>query len=110
MKDWRTVWTRGPCKGCGKKFEDRECRHGFCMVCRQPAESRELVKYGVLPQSANMLMNLMWKCKVDAERVLGIVHPVLMQNIKVVDRTLRVRDKQYRWFRRGNWVKAKEGD
>lgn len=107
MMDWEKQWSRGPCKGCGEKFDSRwECHKGRCLPCRQPENRRELVKYGVPCGSANALALIMSKCNGQAEFVLGKVHPRLMENIVVVNGILKVKDKSYHWIRRSEWVKT----
>jgi hypothetical protein len=102
MKDWLKLY-RGPCRECGS---NRCCYKGLCIVCRQPADRREIVKFGVPALTADHLALIMHKCNGDAEFVLGKVHPRLMQNIKIVDGVLQVRDKKYRWIKRNDWVKG----
>jgi hypothetical protein len=108
IDDWKTIYTRGPCKGCGEKFSDRECIRGFCLPCRTPEDRRELVKFGVPRGSADALMLIANKCNGQAEFVLGKCHPRLMQNIVIVNGILKVRDKSYHWMRRGDWVKVQK--
>jgi hypothetical protein len=67
---------------------------------------RELLRAGVPYMTVSVLYNIAKKCNGDAEFVLGKVHPRLMQNIKVVGKRLRVKDKSYRWLRRVDWVKG----
>lgn len=105
MIDWEKLWSRGPCIECGEKFSTKECLKGRCLPCRQPKDRRELVKFGVPCGSADALALIMKKCNGDAEFVLGKVHPRLMQNIVIVKGVLKVRDKNYRWLRRNDWVK-----
>lgn len=104
MEDWKKLY-KGPCRECGEKDN---CYKGLCLPCRQPSDRRELVKFGVPCGSADALALIMSKCKSDAdtERTLKLVHPRLMQNIVVVGRVLKVRNKKYHWMRRGDWVKA----
>lgn len=101
MQDWEELY-KGPCRTCGEKDG---CYKGQCLPCRQPKDRRELVQFGVPCGSADGLALIMKKCNGDAEFVLGKVHPRLMQNIVVVNGILKVRDKNYRWMRRGDWVK-----
>lgn len=105
MLDYNKLWSRGPCIGCSEKFQDRECLKGLCLPCRTPEDRRELVKFGVPTASADALALIMKKCNGDAAFVLGKVHPRLMQNIQVVNGTLQVKDKSYRWMRRVDWTK-----
>lgn len=102
MQDWEKLY-KGPCRECGEKSG---CYKGLCLPCHQPEDRRELVKFGVPPGSADALALIMGKCNGDAEFVLGKVHPRLMQNIVIVNKTLKVRDKSYRWMRRNDWVKV----
>jgi len=106
MMDWEKEWTRGPCEGCGVKFDTKECRKGRCLPCRCPETYRELVKFGVPCGSGAALALIAKKCNGQAEFVLGKCHPRLMQNIVIVNGILKVRDKKYRWMRRGDWVKV----
>ncbi len=101
------IWTSGRCTSCGDRHVHRELRRGLCLPCRVPEDRRELVRFGVPWLTANVLANIVSKCNGDAEFVLGKVHPRLMQNIKVVRRTLKIRDKRYRWIRRKDWRKVK---
>jgi len=104
MRDWRSLFSTGRCKGCRRQ---RSLYKGSCLPCRQPEDRRELVEYGVPPNSADALALIMEKCNGVAGFVLGKVHPRLMENITVVNGTLKVRDKTYGWVRRNGWVKAR---
>lgn len=105
MMNWELLHSRGPCQGCGVKFKEKDCYKGRCLPCRQPEDRRELVLWGVPCGSANALALIMYKCNGQAEFVLGKCHPRLMQNIVIVNNVLKVRDKSYRWIRRGDWMK-----
>lgn len=105
MRDWQSNWSSGRCKLCKERHGKWGLYIGLCLPCRVPEDRRELVSFGVPWSTANVLANIMSKCNGDAEFVLGKVHPRLMQNIVIVKKTLRVRDKNYRWVRRDDWMK-----
>lgn len=106
MIHWEKRWSRGPCTECGTKFEREECHDGLCLICRQPPRAREMVRYGVLPQTAHILLEIADKCNGDADKVLRIVHPRVMENIKIVGKKFKIVDKRYRWIRRSEWMRA----
>lgn len=103
--DYDKIWTSGRCKICKKKVEDNRLYKGHCWICRWPEKMRELVRYGVLPQTARILYDLMAKSGKDAEKVLRIVHPRVMENIVVKDGRLVISCDWYRWLRRTGWVR-----
>lgn len=106
MIDLKKIYTKGPCKGCRRKFEGLECIRGFCLPCRVPEDRRELVLFGVPWGSADALAGILKRSgRKNAMLVLKAVHPRLMDNITISGKTFKVRDKSYRWMRRGDWVK-----
>src|SRR5258706_250580 len=91
------AWRKAMPQGCGKTLEWEGCYKGRCLPCRQPEDRRELVLWGVPCGSADALALIMKKCHGNANEVLALVHPRLMQNIVVVNNVLKVRDKKYVW-------------
>lgn len=102
MRDWSKQWTHGPCESCGKTVERYR---GLCSPCRFPKECRQLVEYGVPGMSARGLMFLARKSGKEADKILRIVHPRLMENVKIVKGIFKVIDKKYRWVRSNYWAK-----
>lgn len=98
-------WTEGPCEGCGKKGTILD---GRCAICRLPEDRRELVAFGVPWLTAEHLAQMLKRCNGNAQEVLGIAHPRVMQNVVVVNGTLKVRDKNWRWRRRIGWEKVRK--
>jgi hypothetical protein len=106
VQDWEKLY-KGPCRECGEKDN---CYKSLCLVCRSPARAREMVRYGVLPQTAKILIGIADKCNGDAEKVLQIVHPRVMQNLRIENGKFKVIDKSYRWHRRVDWVKVEKDE
>ncbi len=112
MRENRTrisLWRRnnphsnGPCRMCRKK---RSCYKGHCIPCRQQPDRRQLVEAGVAPGTADTLAYLMHKCKStkEAQKVLGIAHPMVMENVVVgAGGVLRLRLRDFHWVRRQGW-------
>ncbi len=97
----------GPCRMCRKK---RFCYKGHCIPCRQQPDRRQLVEAGVAPGTADTLAYLMHKCKStkEAQKVLGIAHPMVMENVCVKGGpVLTLRIKTAHWVRRQGWRKGK---
>lgn len=69
------------------------------------------MKAGVPWSSAYHLAGLVRKLRdrgedgEEAEEHLIFVHPVLMQNLKVVGGAITLKSDKYRWLRRNGWVK-----
>lgn len=81
------------------------------MPCRQPADRREIVDAGVPPGSADALIRLRRIAKEQGKKgkaipaFLAMVHPVLMQNIRIDGRgNLRIIDDSIVWMRRSGWM------
>lgn len=104
MRDWELLY-KGPCRGCGEK---RGCYKGLCLPCRAPFPIRELIRFGVPWSTAHALLYTVRKCKNDrlAQQVLTLVHPIVMENIKITGKKMTVIDKKWRWFRRNGWHKV----
>lgn len=99
---------RGTCEICQEA--NKWLCNGLCIVCRRPLDRRELVRAGVPPGSADHLAILMQKSRAENRsqkrtwRLLSIVHPVLMQNIRITEDWELVPDVPARWIRRCGWV------
>jgi hypothetical protein len=96
-------WVKGLCETCRKK---RDCCRGNCFVCRHPVLWRPLLEAGIPSSSTGVLVGLIRKCGSvsQAKKLLTTVHPVLMENLKIVGGpAFKVRDKRYRWKRHGGW-------
>lgn len=73
-------------------------------------DRRDLVEAGIPWGSANALSYLTKRCLArgrlprKTELILSLVHPILMENIKVkANGRLTLRSAQYYWQRRGGW-------
>ncbi|RPJ12100.1 MAG: hypothetical protein EHM36_00055 [Deltaproteobacteria bacterium] len=70
-----------------------------------------MLKAGIPGSMAGRLAGLVMKLRdrgedgEEAEEHLIFVHPVLMQNLKVVGGVLKLRSDKYRWLRRNGWIK-----
>ncbi len=99
--------SQGHCGGCRKK---RNLHKGLCLPCRVPRPIRQLVEAGVVWGTGVAVAGLIKKCKTpkDAQRVLELVHPIVMENIVVgKDMVLKLRSKNAHWVRRNGWHKGK---
>jgi hypothetical protein len=98
-------WGIGVCDGCKRK---RDLRRGRCIACRHPVQQRPLIEAGIPCSTAGVLANLANKCASPSEatKLLGTVHPILMENLEV-DRGMKfkVLHEEYRWRRRNGWHK-----
>ena len=102
MRSWQDLWTKGSCGECRKKGE---LYKGLCRVCRHPKDQREMIQAGIPCSTAGILVNLVKKCNGNATLVLTTVHPILMENLVVEGKALKVLDKGYEWHRRHGWFK-----
>lgn len=100
-------YSEGPCATCRKK---RHLTYGICLACGQPLKRRALVEAGVPCGSAAALSYLFKNTRGKGMRLfqiqafLAMVHPILMQNIKVSsDGTFKLENQNYFWMRRSGW-------
>ena len=111
MIKWRNRFTKGPCKDCGKtprQCDVTEFYKGRCLACRHPADCRQLIVVGVPCGTAGILRTIMRKCKTDKEAnaVLAVVHPRVMENVVVKRKVLMPKSLKYRWLRRNGWFEC----
>lgn len=100
-------YTSGICSVCHKQSrENYFLNKRKCWICRKPVEIRPLLLAEVPFSSATCLLQLFRKCPSakTARTVLALVHPVLMENIKVsVSGSFELIDKKWVWVRRNGW-------
>jgi hypothetical protein len=111
VKNWPSRFSKGPCKDCKKTPRERgttEFYKGRCIGCRHAVECRALIWAGVPCGTALILRTILLKCKTDdeANTVLALVHPRVMANVVVKDKTLVLKSARYRWLRRNGWFEA----
>lgn len=101
-------YSEGRCDTCRKS---RFLIDGRCMPCKQPLDRREIVDAGVPCGSADALIRLVRIAKEKGKKGKGVpaflamVHPVLMENIRIDGRGfLRIMDKSIIWMRRSGWM------
>lgn len=99
------IYSKGPCDTCRRK---RDLYRGRCGSCRKPIEIREICDAGVPWMSGLTLMYIMKKAGKEADKVLRMVHPRTMANIRVQKGIFKIVDKRYRWIRRQGWARQEQ--
>ena len=101
-------WKRKACAGCGRI---RDTYGDRCVPCRQPADRRQLVEHGVPCTTADGMAQFgqrlvdSGKPMAEVEEILGILHPNVMQNVRISKRGFfQLKDKKLIWLRRNTWV------
>ena len=98
--------SQGRCAGCRKR---RNLYKGRCLPCRVPKRIHQLVEAGIPWGTSSAISGLIRKFKTpkDAQRVLELVHPIVMENVVVgKGMVLRLRSKNAHWVRRHGWHKG----
>ena len=101
-KSWEHVHSTGRCRTCRRRGA---LYKGLCYPCRKPEEVRDLIEVGVPCGTTGALINVVRKCKTakEAQRILDMIYPIVMENVVVKAGALRLRSQKYRWNRNNGW-------